>query len=68
MVAGGGAGGEGDPPRGEADVTVTLSTSTLHQLLCGQLHAFSAYMTGQIAVDGDMGMASRLSDLIDLIK
>ena len=68
FLPGGGAGGEGEPPRGPADVTITLNTSTLYQLLCGQVHAFSAYMTGQIQVDGDMSMASRIADLIELIK
>ena len=59
---------EGEPRYGPADVTITLTSSSLHLLLTGQVSPFSAYMTGQIEVDGDMGMASKLSELVDLIK
>lgn len=51
----------GDAP---ADVTLTASTETFRAILDGQLNPTTAFMTGKLAVDGDMGAAMRLGSAL----
>ena len=44
----------------EADVTLTASTEVFEQILAGDLSAASAFMTGKLSVDGNMGLAMKL--------
>lgn len=44
----------------EADVTMTASADTFQAILSGDLNPTAAFMTGKLAVDGDMGAAMRL--------
>jgi putative sterol carrier protein len=46
---------------GEADCTLTASADTFRALLDGDIDPTAAFMSGQLAVDGDMGLAMRLA-------
>ncbi|ARO13957.1 sterol carrier family protein [Ketogulonicigenium robustum] len=50
----------GDAP---ADVTLSASEDVLKALLDGQTNPVTAFMTGKLKVDGDMGLAMKLSTL-----
>jgi len=45
----------------EADVTLTASAETFQAILEGDQNATTAFMTGKLAVDGDMGAAMKLA-------
>ena len=47
-----------------ADVTLTASTEVFEQLLSGDLSAASAFMSGKLTVDGDMGLAMKLGQVL----
>lgn len=44
-----------------ADVTLTADADTFQSILEGETDPTSAFMTGKLAVDGDMGMAMQLA-------
>ncbi|MEM1066987.1 MAG: SCP2 sterol-binding domain-containing protein [Pseudomonadota bacterium] len=44
----------------EADVTLTADTDTFRAILDGELNPTSAFMSGRLKVDGDMGTAMKL--------
>ncbi|RBI83852.1 sterol carrier family protein [Rhodosalinus halophilus] len=48
----------GDEP---AEVTLTADADTFRQILDGDLNPTSAFMSGKLAVDGDMGKAMQLA-------
>ncbi|MGR3376961.1 SCP2 sterol-binding domain-containing protein [Salipiger abyssi] len=43
-----------------ADVTLTADTGTFRQIIEGSLNPTSAFMSGRLSIDGDMGAAMRL--------
>ena len=45
----------------EADVTMTADAEVFQDILAGNLNPTSAFMTGKLKVDGDMGAAMRLA-------
>ncbi|MCB1348410.1 MAG: SCP2 sterol-binding domain-containing protein [Paracoccaceae bacterium] len=47
-----------------ADVTLTASAEVFEQILAGELNPTAAFMSGRLAVDGDMGAAMRLGSLL----
>ena len=51
----------GDDP---ADVTLTASTEVFQALLAGELSATTAFMTGKLSVDGSMGLAMKLGQVL----
>ena len=51
----------GDDP---ADVTLTADVDTFKAILCGETNPTSAFMTGKLKVDGDMGMAMQLASAL----
>lgn len=59
MDAGGVRAGDED-----ADVTLTASADVFQQILEGDLNPTSAFMTGKLAVDGNMGMAMKLGSVL----
>ncbi|KAK2160485.1 hypothetical protein LSH36_132g01016 [Paralvinella palmiformis] len=63
----GGSADEGDPPGGDPDVTLTLTMDILRKILRGESSAFSAYMTGELVIEGNVHAASHLAKLIDYI-
>ncbi len=48
----------------DADVTMTADTDTFRSILDGSLNATSAFMTGRLKIDGDMGAAMRLGSVL----
>ena len=51
----------GDEP---ADVTLTAATEVFEALLAGQLSAASAFMSGKLGVEGSMGLAMKLGQVL----
>lgn len=47
----------------EADATVKVSLEDFNNLLTGDLNPMTAFMSGKIKVDGDMGVAMKLQKL-----
>ena len=48
----------------DADVALTASTETFKAILDGELNPTTAFMTGKLSVDGDMGQAMKLSGVL----
>ncbi|HIP23734.1 MAG TPA: SCP2 sterol-binding domain-containing protein [Rhodobacteraceae bacterium] len=48
----------------EADCTITADPEVFQDLLAGNLNPTSAFMSGKISIDGDMGMAMKLGSLL----
>lgn len=48
----------------EADVTLTADADTFHEMLEGDLDPTSAFMSGRLTVDGDMGLAMQLASAL----
>lgn len=47
-----------------ADVTLTADAETFRAILGGDLNPTSAFMSGRLAIDGDMGAAMRLGSAL----
>jgi putative sterol carrier protein len=48
----------------DADVSLTASTETFRAILDGEMNPTTAFMTGKLTVDGDMGQAMKLSGIL----
>lgn len=48
----------------ETDVTLKASAETFQSILEGDLNPTAAFMTGKLTVDGDMGLAMKLSGVL----
>ena len=48
---------------GEADCTIRASEETLVRIARGEANPTTAYMTGKLKIDGDMGAALKLQKL-----
>ncbi len=48
----------------ETDVTLTASTEVFKSILDGEMNPTTAFMTGKLTVDGDMGQAMKLSGVL----
>lgn len=48
----------------EADVTLTADADTFQDILSGALNPTTAFMSGRLAIDGDMGAAMRLGSVL----
>lgn len=48
----------------EAEVTLTATADVFQSILSGDLNATSAFMSGQLSVDGDMSAAMRLGSVL----
>lgn len=49
---------------GEADVTIAADADVLGDLMNGQIDPTSAYMGGKLRIDGDMGLAMKLAQML----
>lgn len=49
---------------GDADCTISASMDTLKDMFAGDLDPTAAFMTGKIKIDGDMGVAMKLGQLL----
>ena len=52
---------EGDE---DTDVTLTATTEVFKAILDGEMNPTTAFMTGKLTVDGDMGQAMKLSGVL----
>ena len=52
----------------DADCTLTMSVETFEKMSSGELDGTSAFMQGQLKVDGDMSIAMKLSSVMDALK
>ena len=48
----------------DADVTLSADVDTFQGILSGDTNPTSAFMTGKLKVDGDMGMAMKLASVL----
>jgi len=48
----------------DADVTLSADSDTFQAILGGELNPTTAFMTGKLSVDGDMGAAMKLGALL----
>ncbi len=48
----------------EADVTLSASADTFQAIMEGDMNPTSAFMSGKLKVDGDMGMAMKLGSVL----
>jgi putative sterol carrier protein len=48
----------------EADVTFTASVETYQAIFEGELAPTSAFMTGKLSIDGNMGLAMQLASVL----
>ncbi|WP_085311300.1 SCP2 sterol-binding domain-containing protein [Planktotalea arctica] len=48
----------------DADVTLSADAETFQSILEGELNATTAFMTGKLSVDGDMGTAMKLAAVL----
>ena len=56
---------EGD---GDADTTIKISWDDWQQMASGQLDGMTAFMTGKLKVEGDMGNAMQLQGVLSKLK
>ena len=56
---------EGD---GEADTTIKVSWDDWQQMAGGQLDGMTAFMTGKLKVEGDMGNAMQLQGVLSKLR
>lgn len=64
---GGGDAGEGLPPNGEPDTTLTLTVPDMQSMFIGQLKPLQAYMSGRLKVAGDLSAATQLGEVIKTV-
>ncbi|MDU9002710.1 SCP2 sterol-binding domain-containing protein [Sedimentitalea todarodis] len=48
----------------EAEVTLSADADTFQSIFEGEMNPTSAFMTGKLSVDGDMGMAMKLAAVL----
>ena len=53
-----------DAAEGEADVVISASLDTFRDVFEGALSPATAFMTGRMRIEGDMGTALRLGQII----
>ena len=49
---------------GEADVTLTADVDTFQEIFEGVMDPTSAFMSGKLTIDGDMGAAMKLASVL----
>lgn len=54
----------GDDDADDAEVTLSADADTFRAILAGDMNATSAFMSGKLTVDGDMGLAMKLGALL----
>ncbi|CUH87923.1 Putative sterol carrier protein [Phaeobacter sp. CECT 5382] len=48
----------------EADVTMSADAETFQAILTGDINPTSAFMSGKLTIDGDMGTAMKLASVL----
>ena len=49
---------------GEAETTIIISLTDAEELIAGTLNATMAYMTGRLKIEGSMGVAMKIGQLL----
>lgn len=49
---------------GDADITLSADADTFQEIFEGEMNPTSAFMTGKLTVDGDMGLAMKLAAVL----
>lgn len=49
---------------GDADCVLTADAETFQGILAGEVNATTAFMSGRLKVDGDMGLAMKLGSIL----
>ena len=49
---------------GDADVTISAAPEVFAEMMAGDLDPTSAYMGGRLRIDGDMGVAMKLAQML----
>ena len=49
----------------DSETTITISLDNLDNLIAGQLNPTMAYMTGKLKIQGSMGVALKMSSLLE---
>lgn len=50
----------------DPSVTLIMNSETLQEIVSGELNGMQAFMAGRLRTEGDMMLATRLSDLFSL--
>ena len=53
---------------GDADTTIKVSWEDWQQMATGQLDGMTAFMTGKLKVEGDMGNAMQLQGVVSKLR
>ncbi len=64
LVAEGEVGTVNNPGEIDAEVTISAALDTFREIFDGELSPTAAYMTGRMQIDGDMGLAMKLSQIL----
>ena len=48
----------------DADVTLTADADVFQQILAGEMNPTTAYMTGKLTIDGNLGLAMQLGSAL----
>ncbi len=64
LVADGEVGSGDGPGDSDTDVTISAALDTFREIFDGTLSPTAAYMTGRMRIDGDMGLAMKLSQIL----
>ncbi len=64
LVAEGEVSMEDGPGDSDPDVTISASLDTFREIFDGALSPTAAFMTGRMQIDGDMGQAMKLSQIL----
>ena len=59
-----GSGSVGQGGRDDVNATLTMTTANFVKMFNGKLNSATAFMTGRLKIDGDMGMAMKLEKII----
>jgi len=65
---GSGSCGKGKPPKGNADVTLSMDKTTFMQMFTGKLNPTNAFMGGKLSLKGDLPVAMKLDRLMGQMR
>jgi len=63
-----GAAGQVSEDNGDADTTIKVSWADWQAMAAGQLDGMTAFMTGKLKVEGDMGNAMQLQGVLAKLR